>query len=101
MVEGNGDSDLARNATNLTLAFSAGGQALTERAVIDGATAYYNIGPLVGAIVPGKSWVSMDVGKSSSSSSGVGTGGIFTDPSTLIAVIGAPVPRSTLSDRRS
>ena len=89
-IAGNGDSDLANNATNLTLAFSAGGQALTERAVIDGTTAYYNIGPLVGAIVPGKSWVSMDVGKSSSSSSGIGTGGIFTDPSTLIAVIGAP-----------
>ena len=89
-IAGNGDSDLARNATNLTLALSADGQALTERAVIDGTTAYYNIGPLVGAIVPGKSWVSMDVGKSSSSSSSFGTGGIFTDPSTLIAVIGAP-----------
>ena len=38
--------------------------------------------------MPGKSWVSMDNGKSSSSSSGFGTGGIFTDPSTLIAVIG-------------
>ncbi len=89
-IAGNGDSDLAGNATNLTLAFSAAGQPLTERAVIDGTTAYYNIGPLVGGVVPGKSWVSMDVGKSSSSSSSFGTGGIFTDPSTLIAVIGAP-----------
>ena len=89
-IAGNGDSDLAKNATNLTLAFSADGQPLTERAVIDGPTAYYNIGPLVGAIVPGKSWVSMDVGKRASSSSSFGSGGIFTDPSTLIAVIGAP-----------
>jgi len=89
-IAGNGDSDLANNATNLTMSFSAGGQAIAERAVIDGATAYYNIGPVVGEVVPGKSWVSMDVGKSASGSNDFGTGGIFSDPSTLIAVIGEP-----------
>jgi hypothetical protein len=89
-IAGNGDSDLANNATNLTLTFSSGGQPFTERAVTDGATAYYNIGPLVGEVVPGKSWVSMDVGKSASGSSSFGAGGIFSDPNTLIAVIGAP-----------
>jgi hypothetical protein len=89
-IAGNGDTDLANNATNLTLTFSSDGQPLTERAVTDGATAYYNMGPLVGEVVPGKSWVSMDVGKSGSGSSSFGAGGIFSDPNTLIAVIGAP-----------
>jgi hypothetical protein len=88
-IAGNGDSDLASNATNLTLNYSAGGQAFAERAVIDGATAFYNIGPLVGEVVPGKSWVSIGVGKTSGSNS-FGAGGIFSDPSTLIAVIGEP-----------
>jgi hypothetical protein len=89
-IAGNGASDFATNATNLTLSFSAGGQQIAERSVIDGATAYYNIGPLVGEIVPGKSWVSMDIGSSASGSGSFGTGGIFSDPSTLLAVIGAP-----------
>ena len=58
--------------------------------MIDGATAYYNLGPLVGEVVPGKSWMSMERRETVRRvRSSFGAGGIFTNPNSLIAVIGA------------
>ncbi len=88
-IAGNGDTSFATSASNLTLTYSVGGQPLTERAVIDGSTAYYNLGPVVGDVVPGKSWISIDMGKDASGTSGVGAGGIFSDPSAMLTVLRA------------
>jgi hypothetical protein len=88
-IAGIGDTSFATSATNLTLTYSAGGQPLTERAVIDGSTAYYDLGPVVGDVVPGKTWVSIDTGKDVSGTSGVGAGGIFSDPTAMLSVLQA------------
>lgn len=86
-VFGKGDTNLVTDGTNLTMTFSVGGQTITERAIVDGSTGYFNIGPVVGSIIPGKSWVSEDQGGASNQV--VGSGGVFNDPATLIAVLRA------------
>ena len=86
-IEGNGATDLIKHATNLTMSLNVDGQALAERVVIDGSVGYVNLGPAVGIVVPGKSWVSEDEGSPTTGSSGVGSGGIFSDPSALIEVL--------------
>jgi len=86
-IEGNGATDLVKHATNLTMSLNVEGQTLAERVVIAGSTGYVNLGPEVGTVVPGKSWVSEDEGSPTTGASSVGSGGIFSDPSTLIAVL--------------
>ncbi len=88
-ITGNGDINLVTNASNLTLSYEAGGQTLAERAVQNGSMEYYNLGPIVAYVAPGKSWVSQNTGQGGSGTSGVGAGGIFSNPGALLAVLKA------------
>ncbi len=86
-MTGNGETNVLTNATNETVTYNIGAESLSERAILDGPTAYFNYGPEVGRIVPRKSWVSMDVGQSNTSGSqGVG---IYSDPVAMVAVLGS------------
>jgi hypothetical protein len=85
-ITGNGETNVLTNATNETINYDAGGRSFSARAIIDGSTAYFNYGNGVGRIVPGKSWVSMNVGQSGGSSQ---SSGIYNDPVAMVAVLGS------------
>ena len=90
-VSGSGAIDFAQNDEQLSLTIAGGGQSLTEQYVYLDDTAYVNLGGLIGNIVPGKSWVSMDLSQLSSSSastSALGTNGALgTDPAAILQAL--------------
>jgi hypothetical protein len=86
-MTGNGVTNVLTNATNETLIYNLGGTSFSARAIIDGPTAYFNYGARVGRLVPGKSWVSIDVGQSGAS--GSQSTGIYSDPTAMVAVLGS------------
>ena len=87
-IDGNGTTNFVTNATNMTLRYDAGGRSIVERAIVDGSTGYFNVGPIVGEVAPGKSWLSLNLNSGSTSGpNGVAGGGIFSDPNTMIKVL--------------
>lgn len=89
-IDGNGAVDFADDTANLTMAINERGQALTERVIYEGGTAYINMGGLVGYLVPGKSWVSLTVGQVGAGIGGIGTGGGTTsNPTAMLKVLSA------------
>jgi hypothetical protein len=60
-LTGNGAIDFAQNDLQMTLTASSGPEQLTEQAVYLNKVIYLNLGSAVGQIVPGKSWISLDL----------------------------------------
>jgi hypothetical protein len=87
---GGGQVSLATGNSNLAVTYTVPGETLTGRTIVDGPTGYYNIGAWLGTVVPGKSWISLDQRTIRSGVSGVGLGGIFANPGSLLAVLHAP-----------
>lgn len=86
-MSGNGATNFKTQATNLTLTYQASaGQSVTEREIVSGPIVYSDLGSVVGLVVPGKSWVAMDLGQSPSASGG-GAGGVFSDPAAMVALL--------------
>ena len=88
-IEGNGTTNFLTNASNMTMTYKAGGRSVLERVIVDGPIGYFNIGPIVGEVAPGKSWVSMDLSTGASGPNGVAGGGVFSDPNTMVDVLRA------------
>jgi YD repeat-containing protein len=87
-IDGNGTTNFVTDASNMTMTYNAQGRSIVERAIIDGSTGYFNVGPIVGEVAPGKSWLSLNVSRGSTSGpNGVAGGGIFSDPNTMVEVL--------------
>jgi YD repeat-containing protein len=87
-IDGNGTTNFVTDASNMTMTYHAQGRTVVERAIVDGSTAYFNVGPLVGEVAPGKSWLSVNVSSGSTSGpNGIAGGGLFSDPNTMVQVL--------------
>jgi YD repeat-containing protein len=87
-IDGNGTTNFVTDATNMTMTYDAQGQTIVERAIIDGPTGYFNVGPIVGEVAPGKSWLSENVNSGSTSGpNGIAGGGLFSDPNAMVEVL--------------
>ncbi len=60
-LTGNGAIDFTQNAMQMSLTASSGSEQVTEQAVYLNKVMYLNLGSAIGEIVPGKSWVSLDL----------------------------------------
>ena len=87
-IEGNGTTNFVTSASNMTMTYDAQGRSIVERAIVDGSTGYFNVGPIVGEVAPGKSWLSLNVSSGSTSGpNGIAGGGLFSDPNTMVQVL--------------
>jgi hypothetical protein len=85
-----GAINFTNDQTNMNMQISSNGQNISERAVYDGQTVFVNLGSIIGELVPGKSWVSINIGQAGSSTGtsalpGGGTG----DPNAMMRVLTA------------
>jgi hypothetical protein len=87
-LSGTGATDFVNNKSDITMQINAAGRTLTEHALYDGQTIFINLGDLVGYVLPGKSWLSMDVGQLGTGNSALPGGG-GGDPTALLHVLGA------------
>jgi hypothetical protein len=83
-VTGNGVTDFTRNSMELNM--HLGGAAvgnMSEKAEYEGDVMYINMGDLIGQVMPGKSWLSLDLSqavKSDTKSLGLGGNSLTSDP---------------------
>ena len=91
-ISGTGAIDFGHNALRLTANFSTGADQLEEQEVYLNGVAYVNPGKELGQILPGKSWVSLNLGQLTSgitsSALGVGTGSLGNDPAAVLRALG-------------
>jgi hypothetical protein len=73
-TSGIGAIDFQQNALQMSVNVAGGPLPITEQAVYLNKVIYLNLGPAVGEVVPGKSWVSLDLSQLSGSASSLGTG---------------------------
>jgi hypothetical protein len=89
-MTGSGVMDFTNNALQMQMTVSEGSQQMTEQAIYLNKVAYVSLGSEISRIVPGKSWVSLDL---SQLSSGSGTGSLGSgeslgsDPSTALRAL--------------
>jgi hypothetical protein len=90
-ISGTGAIDFGHNSLQLTANFSMGADQLEEQEVYLNGVAYVNPGKELGQILPGKSWVSLNLGQqtsgSTSSSLGGGTGSLGNDPAAVLRAL--------------
>ncbi len=60
-LTGNGAVDFTQNAMQMSITVSSGPEQLTEQAIYLNKVIYLNLGSAMGQIVPGKSWISLDL----------------------------------------
>jgi hypothetical protein len=93
-ITGTGSTDFSQNAMQIQISVggSAIGTALTENAVYLDKVIYINMGDLVGRVLPGKSWLSLDLSQLSThgSTSPLGVGGstLTNDPMAILKILG-------------
>ena len=62
-LTGSGAIDFTQNAMQMSLTVSSGSEQVTEQAVYLDKVMYLNLGSAIGQIVPGKSWIALDLGQ--------------------------------------
>jgi hypothetical protein len=94
-LTGTGSMDFTQAAEKILLHLSepGSGQQLTETGVFVGHVMYINMGDLIGEVVPGKSWISLDLsqlsdGSASSSALGLGGSTLGSDPVAILKLLG-------------
>jgi hypothetical protein len=91
-VTGTGAVNFTQNAAELALNTSVHGNQVTENEVTVGDTIYLNLGALVSQEVPGKSWISLDLGQlnqgGSASPLGIGGGLSTNNPAAILKILG-------------
>jgi hypothetical protein len=89
---GTGAIDFGHNAMQLNVTYATGAEQLKEQAIYLNGVAYVNPGNALGHLLPGKSWVSLDLGQqalgSPSSSLDSGTGSLGNDPAGVLHALG-------------
>jgi hypothetical protein len=90
-ISGTGAIDFGQNALQMSLKISGGPEQITEQAIYLDKTIYFNLGNEIGQVLPGKSWISLDLGQltQGSAATSLGNGGSFgTDPAAALKVLG-------------
>ncbi len=88
-LDASGVTDFTNHQTDMSMTIDSAGQSVTERVLYDGQTAFMNVGHnLIGEILPGKSWLSLDLGQVTSGSSSL-PGGSESDPTAMLQLLGA------------
>jgi hypothetical protein len=89
-ISGTGAIDFGQNALQTSLKISGGPVQVTEQAVYLNKTIYLNLGNEIGQVLPGKSWLSLDVSQltqGSAATSVGGAGSLGTDPAAALRVL--------------
>jgi hypothetical protein len=90
VIAAHGGTDFRNNDASMSMRISAAGQTIIERVVAVGSTDYVAVsGDSIAKVEPGKSWLSVSLGRSGSSSQTTGSGSAG-NASALIKVLGAP-----------
>jgi hypothetical protein len=91
-LTGNGTVNFTQNAAQLALNTSVHGNLVTENEITVGDTVYLDLGPLVSQVVPGKTWIAMNLSQlnqgGSTSPLGIGGGLSTNNPSAILKVLG-------------
>jgi hypothetical protein len=89
---GSGTVNFTQNAAQLQLATSIHGHQVAESEVTVGDTIYLDLGPLVSQVVPGKSWISLNLSQlnqgGSASPLGIGGGLSTNNPAAILKDLG-------------
>jgi hypothetical protein len=93
-ISGSGAMDFTQNDMRMQVDLSVAGQELTANAVYLDKSVYINLGDLVGKVLPGKSWVSLNFGqlsggKAGASPLGLGASSLPNDPVAVLTLLGA------------
>jgi hypothetical protein len=88
-LSGTGSIDFEQNAAQMTIKASGGLQDIQEQAIYLNKVIYLNIGNEIGQVLPGKSWVSLDLSQlSGGASSSLGnSSGLNSDPAAALQAL--------------
>jgi hypothetical protein len=89
-ISGTGAIDFQQNAMQMSINVSAGPQKVTEQAIFLNKVIYLNLGDAVGKILPGKSWLSLDLSQLSGggAAKSLGTGSpLSSDPAAALQAL--------------
>jgi hypothetical protein len=89
-LSGTGAIDFGQNALQMSLKISGGPEQITEQAIYLNKTIYLNLGNEVGQVLPGKSWLSLDLSQltQGSAAKSLGNGGsLGGDPAAALQVL--------------
>jgi hypothetical protein len=90
-LSGSGAIDFGHNAMQMSLKVSGGPEQITEQAIYLDKTMYLNIGNEVGQILPGKSWLSLDLGQLTQGNGATSLGNassLGSDPAAALRALG-------------
>jgi hypothetical protein len=90
-ITGTGAIDLGQNALQMSLKVSGGPEQITEQAIYLNKTIYLNLGDAIGQVLPGKSWISLDLSQltQGSATKSLGNGSSLSgDPAAVLQVLG-------------
>jgi hypothetical protein len=74
-ITGTGAVDFQQNSMQMTINLSGAGQQLSEQAVYLNKVIYLNLGDKIGQVLPGKSWLSLDLSQLSGKGAATSLGG--------------------------
>jgi hypothetical protein len=89
-ISGSGAVDFQQNSLQMTINLSGAGQQITEQAVYLDKVIYLNLGDKIGQILPGKSWLSLDLSQLSEkgAATSLGAGSPFSsDPAAALQAL--------------
>jgi hypothetical protein len=88
-LTGTGAIDFGQNALQMSVSVASGANQITEQAVYLDNVIYLNLGDEIGQVVPGKSWVSLDLGQlTQGSTSSLGSASSFgSDPAAALRAL--------------
>jgi Protein of unknown function (DUF2510) len=89
-ISGTGAIDFGQNALQTSLKISGGPTQITEQTVYLNKTIYLNLGNEIGQVLPGKSWLSLDVSQLTQGNADTslgGAGSLGNDPAAALRVL--------------
>jgi hypothetical protein len=89
-LSGTGAIDFGQNALQMSLKISSGPEQIAEQAVYLNKTIYLNLGNEIGQVLPGKSWISLDLSQltQGSTAKSLGSGGsLGNDPAATLQIL--------------
>jgi hypothetical protein len=89
-ISGTGSIDFGQNAMQTSLKISGGPTQITEQTVYLNKTIYLNLGNEIGQVLPGKSWISLDVSQLTQGNADTslgGAGSLGNDPAAALRVL--------------
>jgi hypothetical protein len=90
-LTGTGAIDFGQNDLQMSLKVSSGPENVTEQVIYLDTTIYLNLGDEIGRVLPGKSWLSLDLGQLTQGSAAKSLGSsasLGSDPAAALGVLG-------------